>query len=167
MAFPCPSDYICVTICLIGNINFWCGIAGSILVLRFNKIVSFYVFCVDGTNMLFLHYFFVTRYVFLILIFNLFENFMCQRSAIIDMFSCFNCRCAIIGLQSSINFCVLNSWSAIIDEFLCFQFLKYDHWWVLVFSTFWSAIINGFLSFQLLKCDHQYILVFSTFEVRS
>ena len=68
-----------------------------------------------------------------------------------------------IRLRSSINFFVLNSWSAIIDEFLFLQCLKCNHRWVLLFSPFWNEIINGFLSFQLSKCDHQF-LVFSTFK---
>ena len=118
-----PVCYICFATCLIGN--FWRSIAVIFLVLRFETIVSFCVVFYWWYFYVILMFCFVTRYVFLNI--DLFLNFSCKESAI------FNCWSAIIGLRSLINFCVLNSWSAIIDDFLCFKFLKGDHRQVLVF----------------------------------
>ena len=139
MTFPRPSDYICVTICLIGNINLWRSIAGLFLVLQVDKIISFFV---DGSyicrpRML---SFFVTRYVFLILILNLVK--------LLRTF--WNLLPKIEMLEWNPTFSLFQNFGVKFHAVSrVFNILEWNAMRFLVFSIFWSEMPCGFFCFQL------------------
>ena len=59
------------------------------------------------------------------------------------------------------NFCVFNFWSAVIDEFLCFQILKCDHRWIFVLSIFG---LRSLMNLRVFNCLSESYFEISWFQ---